>query len=341
MQEKKTIYTIAEALGLSPGTISKVINQNGNVSEQTRERVLSYIKEVGYVPATSARMLKSKKTFSIGIVFTEELNIGLEHSFFSSVLQHFKNEAERRGYELSFIVKRLGAHEMSYFEWCMNKRVDGVYIVTGDEKDQGIVELIESHIPCISTDLVMDQLPAIVSDNEQGVDLALNFVKDTLKKDQVALISGPLKSKSFEERYEAYRKFLKNTGWVQEKSSVVFTESFGMTSGYRAVLEMMALIKNRPEVIFVTSDDIALGVLKGLRDLNIRVPEDIQIIGFDDMPFSKHFTPSLTTIAQNRQMLGMQAAKTLIHKIEHPEDEMDMVTRIPVQLIVRETTIQE
>jgi len=341
MQEKKTIYTIAEALGLSPGTISKVINQNGNVSEQTRERVMSYIKEVGYVPATSARMLKSKKTFSIGIVFTEELNIGLEHSFFSSVLQNFKNEAERKGYELSFIVKRLGAHELSYFEWCMNKRVDGVYIVTGDVKDQGLVELIESHIPCISTDLVMDQLPAIVSDNKQGVELALNFVKNTLQKQRVALISGPLKSRAFKERYEAYQAFVEAENWPQEKSSVVFTESFGTTSGYRAVLEMMALIKQKPEVIFVTSDDIALGVLKGLRDLNIRVPEDVQIIGYDDMPFSKHYTPSLTTIAQDRHELGTLAAKTLIHKIEHPEDEMNMVTRVPVQLIVRESTIQE
>jgi len=96
-----------------------------------------------------------------------------------------------------------------------------------------------------------------------------------------------------------------------------------------------------PEVIFVTSDDIALGVLKGLRDLEIKVPEEVQLIGFDDMPFSKHYTPSLTTIAQNRHELGTLAAKTLIHKIEHPDDEMDMVTRIPVQLIVRESTLQE
>ncbi len=95
---------------------------------------------------------------------------------------------------------------------------------------------------------------------------------------------------------------------------MVFTESFGDTSGYRAVLEMMALIKERPDVIFVASDDIALGVLKGLRDLKINVPEDIQIIGFDDMPFAKHFTPTLTTIAQDRLNLGEMAAKILISK---------------------------
>ncbi len=104
MKDKKTIYTIAKALELSPGTISKVLNQNGNVSEHTRERVLKYIKEVGYVPAKSARNLKSKRTFTIGVVFTEALNIGLEHAFFSSLLQHFKSYVERFGYELSFLL---------------------------------------------------------------------------------------------------------------------------------------------------------------------------------------------------------------------------------------------
>jgi len=338
MKDKKTIYTIAKALELSPGTISKVLNQNGNVSEHTRERVLKYIKEVGYVPAKSARNLKSKRTFTIGVVFTEALNIGLEHAFFSSLLQHFKSYVERFGYELSFIVRRLGGHEMSYLEWCMNKRVDGVYIVTGNDQDQGLIELIDSHIPSVSNDLIFEGLHSVVSDNAQGVYLALDYIKNDLKKDRVAYISGPLKAKQFQERYQAYQTYIKKEGWHQEKSSVVFTESFGDTSGYRAVLEMMALIKERPDVIFVASDDIALGVLKGLRDLKINVPEDIQIIGFDDMPFAKHFTPTLTTIAQDRLNLGEMAAKILISKIEQPEVKLESLTRIPVKLIVREST---
>ena len=338
MKDKKTIYTIADALNLSPGTISKVLNQNGNVSESTRERVLKYIKEVGYVPAKSARNLKSKRTFTIGVVFTEALNIGLEHSFFSSLLQHFKTYVEKFGYELSFIVRRLGGNEMSYLEWCMNKRVDGVYIVTGNDQDQALIELIDSHIPSVSNDLIFEGLHSVVSDNETGVYLALDYIKNDLNKNKVAYISGPLKAKQFQERYESYQSYIKKEGWYQEKSSVVFTESFGDTSGYRAVLEMMALIKEKPEVIFVSSDDIALGVLKGLRDLKIRIPEDIQIIGFDDMPFSKHFTPSLTTIAQDRLALGEMAAKILIAKIENPEITLDEVTRIPVKMIIREST---
>lgn len=96
MTKKRNIYTIAKELNLAPGTISKVLNQNGNVSEKTRERVLSYIKKVGYVPASSARMLKSKRTYTVGIVFTEESDVGLEHSFFSSILQHFKTYVKKK-----------------------------------------------------------------------------------------------------------------------------------------------------------------------------------------------------------------------------------------------------
>jgi DNA-binding LacI/PurR family transcriptional regulator len=337
--EKKTIYTIAKDLGYSPGTISKVINQNGHVSEATRERVLKYIKEVGYVPTMSARTLKSKRTYTIGVVFTEALNIGLEHAFFSSVLQNFKSYVEKRGYELSFIVRKLGHNEMSYYEWCLNKRVDGVFIVTGDYTDMGLIELVESSIPCVSTDMLVPGLHSIVSDNQQGIFMALDFVKNKLKKNKVAYISGPLTSKAFQERLDAYQAYVIKESWQQEKSSIVFSESFGMTSGYRAVLEMMALIETKPEVIIVASDDIALGVLKGLKDLKIDVPSTINVIGFDDMPFSKYFTPTLTTIAQDRKALGETAAQTLISLIEEDDLDIEEIKRIPVQLIERESTL--
>lgn len=337
--EKKTIYTIAKDLGYSPGTISKVINQNGNVSDATRERVLKYIKEVGYVPTMSARTLKSKRTYTIGVVFTEALNIGLEHAFFSSVLQNFKSYVEKRGYELSFIVRKLGHNEMSYYEWCLNKRVDGVFIVTGDYTDMGLIELVESKIPCVSTDMLVPGLHSIVSDNQQGIFMALDFVKNKLKKNKVAYISGPLTSKAFQERLDAYQAYVIKENWQQEKSSIVFAESFGMTSGYRAVLEMMALIETKPEVIIVASDDIALGVLKGLKDLKIEVPHTISVIGFDDMPFSKYFTPTLTTIAQDRKVLGETAAQTLISLIEDDHLNIEEIKRIPVQLIERESTL--
>src|SRR5690606_31799732 len=130
--KKQNIYTLAKELDVSPGTISKVLNNTGKVSEATRIRILEYIEKVGYVPTMSARMLKSKSSKTIGVIFSEELNIRLEHPFFSSILQHCKTYVENEGYELSFIVTKFGKNRLSYLSWCMNKKVDGVYIVVGN-----------------------------------------------------------------------------------------------------------------------------------------------------------------------------------------------------------------
>ncbi len=337
LSKKRTIYNIAKELNLAPGTISKVINQTGNVSELTRKRVLAYIKEVGYVPNNSARMLKSKRTYTVGIVFTEESDVGLEHSFFSSILQHFKTFVELQGYELSFIVKKLGQHELSYYEWCMNKRVDGVYIVVGNYDDKGLYELIESSIPAVSTDMLVPGLHTVVSDNEQGIKLIFDYIKETLELNKLAFISGPQSSKAFNERVDAYNHFIK-TYQMTNVSDIIYAESFGFTSGYNAIGKLLENAKERPELIMVASDDLALGVLKGLSDRGLKVPEDIQVVGFDDIAFAKHFTPGLTTIRQDRKLLGETAARLLIELMDNPDEKIEEVVKLPVELVVREST---
>lgn len=337
MSKKRTIYNIAKELNLAPGTISKVINNTGNVSDLTRKRVLEYIKKVGYVPNNSARMLKSKRTYTVGIVFTEESDVGLEHSFFSSILQHFKTFVEVQGYELSFIVKKLGQHELSYYEWCMNKRVDGVYIVVGNYNDQGLYELVESSIPAVSTDMLLPKLHTVISDNDQGVKLIFDYIKDELKLKNIAYISGPKSSKAFNERVDAYHKYSKEYE-LNQTAEVVYAESFGFTSGYNAVFKLLENSNEKPELIMVASDDIALGVIKGLKDMKIGVPEDIQVIGFDDITFAKHFTPSLTTIRQDRKLLGETAARLLIELINNPDEDIAEIVKLPVQLVKRDST---
>lgn len=337
MSKKKTIYDIAQALNLAPGTISKVLNQTGNVSDKTREHVLSYIKEVGYVPNNSARMLKSKRTYTVGIVFTEESDVGLEHPFFSSILQNFKTYVELQGYELSFIVKKLGQHELSYLEWCMNKRVDGVYIVVGNYNDQGLYELINSKIPSVSNDMLVPGLHTVISDNDMGIRLCIEYIKNDLKLQKISFISGPKSSKAFNERVEAFKHYM-NVHNLTQVGDIIYSESFGFTSGYNAVNELLSKTNEKPELILVASDDLALGVMKGLNDLNLDIPKDIQIIGFDDIAYAKHFTPPITTIRQDRKLLGETAAKKLIELIENPDEVMEEVVRLPVELIVRKST---
>lgn len=335
---KRTIYTIAADLGLSPGTISKVLNQTGNVSSDTRERVLKYIKEVGYVPVTSARMLKSKRSYTIGVVFSEELHIGLEHSFFSSILQHFKNYVEKEGYELSFIVSRLGKNKMSYYEWCMNKKVDGVYIVVGDYDDQGIYELASMNIPVVSTDIIIPGIHSIISDNVQGINISLDYLFNEQQVNSVGMITGPQTSKAFVERFQAYKSYFQMHDKTIDESIIVEAESFGFTSGYNAVFKLLEQTKTLPEALLVGSDDIALGVLKALQEQKIRIPEDIQIIGFDDIAFARHFTPSLTTIRQDREAIAHKAAKSLLTLINHKSEKVETLTLMPVTLVKRDTT---
>ena len=337
MSEKRTIYTIAAHLGLAPSTVSKIVNHKGNIHPDTRQRVLEYIQKIGYVPTSSARRLKSKKSYTVGVVFTEEANVGLEHSFFSSILQHFKTYLEKEGYELSFIVKKIGKHHMSYLEWCKNKQIDGVYIVVGNYDDQGLIELIHSDIPCVSTDMECDELTSVIGDNEQGIKLTLDYIKQTLNKKNVQLIAGPQSSKAFIDRKHVFITYAKEVGLICDESKMVIAESFGFTSGYQAC-ERLILGKSLPEVLCVSSDDLALGAIKALKDYNILIPEDIQVIGYDDIAFAKHFTPALTTIRQDRKILGETAAKVLIEKMGKNEEKKTEIIKIPIELIVRETT---
>ena len=121
-------------------------------------------------------------------------------------------------------------------------------------------------------------------------------------------------------------------------SDIIYAESFGFTSGYNAIGKLLENAKERPELIMVASDDLALGVLKGLSDRGLKVPEDIQVVGFDDIAFAKHFTPGLTTIRQDRKLLGETAARLLIELMDNPDEEIEEVVKLPVELVVREST---
>lgn len=340
MKKRKTIYTIAKDLGVAPGTVSKVLNNTGSISEKTRKKVLDYIKEVGYVPTSSARMLKSTRSRTIGVIFSEELDIGLEHSFFASILQHFKSYIESEGYELTFIVTKLGDNKMSYLEWCRNKKVDGVYIVVGNYNDKGISELVKSDIPVISNDMILEGLHTVISDNDTSILNLINYITNDLGKRKIGMVVGPQQSKAFEQRYKAFIKHVSNLDLPIKDHHIVYSEGFGFTSGYQAALSLLANKDDLPEVLIVSSDDIALGVLKSFSEHNVLVPKEIQVIGFDDIPVSKYVTPSLTTIAQDRKALGRVAAQKLITLIENPDEKIDEITLIPTKIIIRESTLK-
>lgn len=333
---KKTIVEVAKELNLSPSTISKIVNGKGRISQETRNRVLDYVKESGYVAMSSARILSSKKSWTIGVVYSDISLIGFEHPFFSRILQAFKNEVERCGYEIVLIVSKLGDHELTYLEWCKNKKVDGVLIVMGNVNNPNIIELVQSNIPCISTDIVMPNLESVISDDFMGVKIFIDYAISKGHQ-KIGIISGPLTARSFYNRLEAYRIFMDQSHLTYDESDIIIADEFGYESGERAANLILSNTR-RPSIYLVMSDVIAFGVVKKLVSQNIKIPDDIEIIGYDDIDFAKHFEPALSTIRQDTKMIGYTAARKLLAVIENPIEKKQIIHKIPVELIHRQTT---
>lgn len=334
---KPNITLVAKALGLSPGTISKVVNNKGRVSKETRARVMAYVEEVGYVADQSARILKSKKSWTIGVIYSDISLIGFEHPFFSRIFQAFKKQMAIEGYDIVLIVNKLGDNELTYLEWCMNKKVDGVLIVMGNINNKNIIELVQSQYPVVSTDIVMPKLTSIISDDHQGIVISLDYAMQLGFK-KIAVISGPTTSRSFVNRIESFRKEMNRRHLSFTEEHIVVAEGFGFESGYQAFKKLKHQLEELPEIILVFSDVLAFGVIRSIEESGLFVPEDISIIGYDDIDFASQFKPALTTINQNTEEIGKKAAQILLKNMKDNKPKDQIIHHVPVTLKVRKTT---
>jgi LacI family transcriptional regulator len=333
---KKTIIEVAKELNLSPSTISKIVNGKGRISQETRERVLKYVQEEGYVAMSSARILSSKKSWTIGVIYSDISLIGFEHPFFSRILQSFKDEVEKEGYEIVLIVSKLGNNEMTYVDWCRNKKVDGVLILMGNINNPNIQQLVASSFPVVSADIVMPNLFSVFSDDVMGVKIFIDYAL-SLGYHHLGIVTGPLTARSFYNRLDHYRTLMKEYQISYKESDIYVADGFGFENGY-SIGRRIAENHDRPEIFLVTSDVIAFGVIRGLQNQGIRIPEDISIVGYDDIDFAKHYVPSLTTIRQDTKEIGLQAAHHLMHLIADPSKKKQTIELIPVALIERQST---
>ncbi len=333
---KKTIIEVAKELNLSPSTISKIVNGKGRISQDTRDRVLKYVQESGYVAMSSARILSSKKSWTIGVIYSDISLIGFEHPFFSRILQSFKDEVEKEGYEIVLIVSKLGNIEMTYLDWCRNKKVDGVLILMGNINNPNIQQLVASPIPVVSADIVMPNLYSVFSDDVMGVKLFIEYAQKLGYK-HLGIVTGPLTARSFYNRLDHFRMLMKEFHIPYQESDIYVADGFGFEHGY-TIGKAIALDQNHPDIFLVTSDVIAFGVIRGLQDQGMHVPDDISIVGYDDIDFARHYVPALTTIKQDTKEIGLQAARQLMELIADPIQKKQTIQLIPVTLIERQTT---
>lgn len=327
---KVNIYELAKETGYSTSTVSKVINNTGRIGESTRKKILEKASEMNYVPSYHAKVLSDKKSWIIAVIFSDNLASGFSHPYFSVILEHFKRRVESEGYEVTFINRNMGKNEMTYLDFCRYRKVEGVYMVNSYGLSKQIPQLIESGIPIVTSDAGNLNIPTITSDDKLGGRLATKHLID-LGHTNIVHISGPLYTISGQKRFDGFKEMMSENSL--DNSKVVEANNYGFEDGYNSAMDIINS-GELPTAVFAGGDWLALGAMKAFHQHSIRVPEDISIIGYDDLDFVKYTNPALTTISQKKDEIGYACADFLLETISGKEA---VARKLNVELVVRET----
>ncbi|MDP4091148.1 MAG: LacI family DNA-binding transcriptional regulator [Bacillota bacterium] len=330
-----TIYDIARVAGCSPATVSKAFNNYSGVNTATYNKIMEAAESLGYTPNTSARALATKKTWLLGVLFSEDEGTGITHPHFSEILQNFQYRAGERGYDVLFLNKRLGNKEASYLKHCKYRGLEGVLLAVGSRYNSEIQCVLSSDIKCVSVEDIYPGKPTIISDYHMGTMQALEYLY-FLGHRKIAHIACPLGSVAGRERYYAYLDFLNSKGLEVNHKYIVETSEYAPEEGSKATARLLQQSwDDLPTAVFIGYDDIAFSAMATFQSQGFRIPEDISIVGFDNTKLSGFASPALTTIDQNRVTIGQSAADTLIRLIEDKSLDEGIEIRVPTKLIVR------
>lgn len=329
-----TIYDVAKKSGYSITTVSKALNNYPDISEKARKKVLDACKELGFRPNSSARTLSTKKSWMVGVVFSEKLGVGITHPFFSRVIESFKKAVEAEGYDLLFISREIGNAVYTYLEHCNYRNVDGVIAVHADFKDPEVVELIESSLPMVVIDNMDAKALTVASENEAGTRLALEHLA-RLGHTRIAHICGDDDSYPSRIRQQAYAAAMRDLGLSVPKGYIQSGGFFSLEGG-RAAMKRLLALPVPPSAVFASGDYMAIGAMEAIKEAGLSVPRDISVIGFDDVEAASLATPALTTVRQNAEAIGSVAARLLVDRVNGSEGNHSVL--LPVALAERQST---
>lgn len=329
-----TIREVAEQCGCSPATVSKALNGAPDVGRDMVEKIRAVAAELGYIPNSAARALKTSRTYSFGLLFRENSKKGLAHEFFSLMLNGFKRRSEELGYDISFISRRLGDKYYSYAEHARYRRFDGIAIITIDYTDPQVQELVESGIPTVTVDEQFGGCGCVMSDNVHGVQDLVNYVCG-LGHRRIAFIHGEDNLVS-NVRVEAFRKTCRKLG-VDVPEEYLLGARFHDPDGAGECTRRLMALETPPTCIFYQDDVSYLGGLHALHEMGLSVPEDVSAVGYDGIGLAQQIRPRLTTLRQNADLMGAQTAEELARAVREGEDYLPRRIVIPGRLMPGET----
>ena len=320
-----TVRDIAKKCGVSVSTVSKALNNYGDVGTETAEKIRRAAKEMHYVPNTAARQLKTNISHNIGVLFVDEMGSGLTHEYFAAILDAIKNEAEALGYDITFIGKNIGGSQMSYLEHCRYRKCDGVIIANADFENPAVIELVKSEVPVVTIDYAFDSTSCVMSDNLTGCyKLTEYLIKKGHRK--IAFIYG--------ERTSVTNKRLVGFNRALKDYKITLPDEYLVQGRYhdpqrtRQITRQLMELADPPTAIMFPDDYSYLGGVIELEEMGLSIPQDVSAVAYDGIPMAEILRPRLTTWRQNAVEIGRLSAKKLVEKIEHSRTCVD--EEIPV-----------
>mgnify|MGYP003765719557 CR=1 FL=1 len=312
-----TIKDIARLAGVSANTVSRALNDKGEISPKTKQRVLRIAREQGYSKNSLAASLATSRTSTVGLITPDICD-----PFYAEQARGVEEAAKAKGYTMILIdFDEDPEAELSAVNTCRSKRVDGIILtsvfarvdhIEGLEKQGVPLVLLNRWLPSMETDFV-------INDNFNGAYRATRHLIDLGHK-HIAHITGPLTITSVRERYLGYCKALEEAGLSVHPSLVSQGESLKPEAGEEAARQVLAG-KPRPTAVFAYCDTLAIGVMSMARKMGLMIPEEMAVVGYDDIPLAAYLGVPLTTIAQPARDMGKLACQILIEKIEREGDE--------------------
>lgn len=305
-----TMKQVAERAGVSTSTVSHVINNTRVVSDEVRERVLAIIAEMRYVPSAVARSLKNDRTGTIGMMVPNNSN-----PYFAELIQGIEDAAFKVGYNIILCnAYDDPKKQAAYIRVLMEKRIDGLILVASGADYELTALLRHQSVPIVLVDREVEGVDAdfIESDHERGSYLATRYLLELGHRD-IGCVSGPTDLLPSRERVEGYLRALKEAG-IRFRLDLLVRSDFTSEGGYAAFRQLLSLARP-PTAIFASNDLMAIGGLSAASEMQVAVPSQLSVIGYDDIALASFTTPRLTTVAQPKYEMGQRIIGVLMDRI--------------------------
>jgi LacI family transcriptional regulator len=325
-----TIKDVAREAKVSVATVSRVLNDSGPVSDDTRRLIHEIAGRMRYVPHSGARSLITSKTQTLGVLLPD-----LYGEFFSEVIRGMDNTAQRNGFHLLISRSYADKSGIETAMRAMRGRVDGVVAMSPDIDAESLLNL-PSTIPVVLLCSVSrgNEVDSLTIQNCRGArDMVRHLI--ALGHKRIAIIKGSAGNYDAAERLRGYRMALREAGIVPE-STLERSGNFTEAGGYAATIELLGL-HQRPTAIFAANDSMAIGALSALRESGVQVPEEMAVAGFDDIPLARFMDPPLSSVHVPICELGARAVELLLHGVTNKNDHRRRRERVSTHLVVRES----